>query len=412
MDNMVYIERELEKEIQKWIDEREILVIRGPRQCGKTTLLNRIKKRLIETGVEDLNIVYIDFDDDLVRMSFENNCKEFINSYIVNNKKTYFLFDEVQNIKDVGKKLKIIFDLVNNQKIIATGSSSFDLTSLGKYLVGRVIFFNLLPFNFLEFLRAKNERYEKIYKEIKINLHNTNLKESVLINELNGLLHEYLTFGGYPRVVLESDKEKKKEILKNLFITYIEKDVIPMYGNKYRDKIVVLLKSLSEMLGNVIKYETLTENTGLKYNELKEIIPLLQDSFIISVVTPFYKNLITELRKNPKIYFVDFGIRNYLLSNFNNLDFAHLYENFVYNQLKTIHNIKYWRTTSKTEVDFVAVDSIIIPIEVKSTPKVTRALRSFISTYSAETAFIPNLSIAKKVDIDKCSIFMAPFVYF
>lgn len=409
---MRYIKREIENDVIKWIDEREIIAIRGPRQSGKTTLINKIKETLVNRGVKEEQIHYINFEDDSKRIKFEDNWEEFISFYLAKGK-NYFLMDEVQYVKDIGKKLKLIFDSFKNIKLIITGSSSFDLTNLGKYLVGRVIFFNLYPFSFLEFLRAKGERYEGLYKEIKVDLNKKiNIKKTVFLDELNNLLHEYLTFGSYPRVVLENNREKKKELLKNLFITYVEKDVVSLYGNKYRDRVVKLLKTLSSMLGGIIKYETLTVNSGLKYYEVREVMPLLQDSFVIFIVKPFYKNLINELRKNPKIYFVDYGIRNYLLENFDNLVFDKLYENFIHNELSRYKKVKYWRTTTKTEIDFVLENKEIIPLEVKSSAKITRALRSFIKTYKPKRAFIANIKDLWQKEVEGCKLFSVPFVYF
>ena len=401
---MVYIQRELEKDIEKWVEEREILAIRGARQAGKTTLLMRIKEKLTAKGISELNVVYLTFEDDLLRIAFEENPKKFVESYL-REEKTYFLFDEVQYVKDAGKKLKLVFDSFSNIKIIITGSSSFDLTNLGKYLVGRVIFFDLHPFNFLEFLRAKGERYEKIYIENKFDFMERKIEKNPFINELNVLLTEYLTYGSYPRVIL-ADISKKQEILKNIFITYIEKDIVSLYGNKHRDEIVKLLKILALIKG-IIKYESLASDSQLKFKELKHILSILQDSFTISIVKPFHKNLITELKKNPKIYFVDYGIRNYLSGS---VDFDILYENFVYNELSRKNEVKYWRTFAKTEVDFVIVNNALIPVEVKTTSKITRALRSFVDEYKSDMALVMNLREIKEEKVNECTIISLPFV--
>ncbi len=403
---MVYIERDIERELFKWIKDREIILIRGPRQCGKTTLLERIKENLSKNPKN--NIIMISFEDNITRMQFEENCLDFIKSRL-SNEKNYFLFDEVQYVKEIGQKLKLIFDTFKDIKIIVTGSSSFDLTSLGKYLVGRVIFFDLFPFNFGEFLKSKGEKYHKMYQDIKIKIPDIKLKKSIFIDELNSFLFEYLTFGGYPRIVLEENHEKKIKLISDIFTTYVEKDIISLYGNKYRDSAVKLLKSLSYILGRLIKYEKLTENTGLKNQEIREILPLLQDSFVIKIVPPFYSNKLNELRKNQKVYFVDFGIRNYLFGSFNNLDYDFLYENFVLNQFKDIKMIKFWRTTQKTEVDFVIDGKDKIPIEIKSGKKITRSLRSFIEKYKPPFAIIANL---KEASIKEKYIYFIPFVYF
>ena len=411
---MVYIERELEKEIKKWVESREILAIRGARQSGKTTLLARIKDMLKNKGVDEERIHYISFEDDITRIKFEEDVKEFIEFHMSSKEKHYFLLDEVQYVKDTGKKLKLIFDSFSNAKLIMTGSSSFDLTNLGSFLVGRVVFFNLYPFSFLEFLRSKGKNYETLYKKLKIDIGKSeiNLKSTVFLDELNKLLREYLTFGAYPRIVLEKDYDKKKELLKNLFITYVEKDIVAMYGIKYREKVVRLLKTTASISGNVVNYETLSVNSGLKYHDVRDILPLMEDSFVIFIVKPFYKNLMNELRKNPKIYFLDYGIRNHLLGNFENLIFDKLYENFVHNELKRSYDVKYWRTTAKTEVDFVVEHKKdIIPLEVKIKPKITRSFRSFIQQYEPNKALILNLNIIDKTKINNCNVVMLPFVY-
>jgi predicted AAA+ superfamily ATPase len=410
---MVYIKREIERELIKWLESREIIAIRGARQSGKTTLLMRIKEILNNNNVDDDRIHYISFEDDIIRLKFEENVKEFIEFHLTSKKKHYFLLDEVQYIKDAGKKLKLIFDSFSNIKIFITGSSSFDLTNLGSYLVGRIIFFNLYPFSFGEFLKSKDEKYEKLYRKIKVDLRKEiTIEKTVFLDELNKLLHEYLTYGSYPRIILEKNQDKKKELLRNLFITYVEKDIVGMYGIKYREKVVKLLKAIAYTSGNVINYETLSTNSDLKYHNVREILPLLEDSFVISIVRPFHKNLMNELRKNPKIYFLDYGIRNYLLETFDNIRFDYLYETFVHNELKRSYQVKYWRTTAKTEVDFVVLyKDKIVPLEVKIKPKITRSFRSFIQHYNPNKALILNLNILDKKNIDNCNIFMLPFVY-
>jgi len=174
---------------------------------------------------------------------------------------------------------------------------------------------------------------------------------------------------------------------------------------------VKLLKSISSSMGNTIDFENLSETSGLKYNEVREILPLLEDTFVISLVKPFHKNLNIELRKNPKIYFVDCGIRNYLLENFDNLGYLHLYENFVFNQIRDF-NPKYWRTTSKADVNFVVKDNEkIIPIEVKTKPKLTKSLRSFIDNYKPKKVFISNLKEINKKKIGNSKVYIHLHIY-
>ncbi|MFQ5976233.1 MAG: ATP-binding protein [Candidatus Hydrothermarchaeales archaeon] len=411
---MVYIKRDIESEIKNWIEDREIIVIRGPRQSGKTTLLTKIEEMLTGRGVEKENIHNLNLEDDLVRLRFEEDPKEFVEFYLVSNEKHYFLMDEVQYIKDVGKSLKLLYDSFSNTKLIITGSSSFDLTNLGSYLVGRALFFDLHPFSFSEFLRSKGREYEALHGKVKIDLvkKRFGVKKTVFLEDLNRHLLEYLTFGSYPRVVLEKNRAKKKELLRNLFITYIEKDIVSLYGIKYREKVVKLLKALSIISGNVLTYQTLAENTGLKYHEIRSVLPLLEDSFVVFIVRPFHRNLLNELRKNPKIYFVDYGLKNYLQGNFENISIDALYENFVHNELKRLYTVRYWRTTAKTEVDFIIEnEGAVIPVEVKTTPKITRSFRSFIQHYRPSRGFILNLGLLDRSMINGCDVYTVPFVY-
>jgi uncharacterized protein len=404
----MYVKRDIEEKLLNWIDEREIICIRGPRQCGKTTLLEKIAQEL-NSKVSKENMHFINFEDDLERLKFEENPIEYIKFFITEKGKNYFLFDEMQYVNDCGKKLKLVFDTFKNIKIFVTGSSSFDLTNMGKYLVGRIIFFDLFPFSFGEFLLSKSKKHHELYKKLRIDLNNLKIKETIFLKDFLSYLNEYLLFGGYPRIVLEKSFEKKKTLLKNLFITYIEKDVVSLYGKEYKDNVTKLIKYFADNVGGLIKYENVASDLGLNSKDIKTILPLLEDSFVIKLVKPFHKKLSTELKKNPKIYFIDTGLRNYLVGNFENVQKDFLYENFVLNQLKD-KKINFWRTTAQTEVDFVVDEKI--PIEVKSAPRTTHALWSIASQYNFEKVILANPSKSGTLLKNKIELFFIPLPFF
>lgn len=413
---MVYIQRDLEPVLLPWLDAPEMLILRGPRQSGKTTLLQRLAEQLGAQGVEKEQIHYLALDDDLTRLKFEKNPLEFIRFYLTSSARHYFLLDEVQAIQDVGKKLKIIFDTIKNIKLVVTGSSSFDLTVLGSFVVGRALFFDLYPFSFAEFLRSKGKGYEELHKKIRFhweekNEQNETIPETAFLEDLNILLHEYLTYGSYPRIVMEPEQAKKKELLRNVFTTYIEKDIVSLYGIKQREKTIKLLRVIAATSGQVVNYATLAAHADLQYHEVRELLPLLQDSFVIFIVPPFHKNLLHELRKNPKLYFMDYGLRNCLLENFEPA-FDMLYENFVHNELRRNRPVKYWRTTAKSEVDFILQQGEeLIPIEVKTTVKVTRSFQSFLAQYRPARALLCTLQNKEEIKIGSCTVYVIPFVY-
>ena len=408
---MKYIQREIESDVLKWLDKKEVIAIRGTRQCGKTTLLKRIIEILIERKIPKDKIHFISFEDDSEKEKFEKNPRDYVNYYLNNDKsKHFFLFDEVQYVKNAGKILKLIYDEIENVKIIITGSSTLDLNEVGSFLVGRVLLFEMYPFSFSEFLECKNTNLYNHYLEHRIGFNDKKLllKESIYLNELNENLKEYLTFGGYPAIVLENNKENKKVLLKNLFQTYIEKDIVKVYGSRYKQRISELIKYLSGINTSILNYNDIASITGLYDKEVKQILSILEETYVIKLVRPFYKNLITELKKNSKIYFIDVGLRNFITGRFEfgDEEYGKLLENYVYLAIKG-NKVNYWRTTAKAEVDFVINEKI--PIESKINAKITRSFGSFLDTYKPDKGFMINLKDTKKVKVNKTDVYFVPF---
>ncbi len=401
------IERDIEKEILKWLNAREILAIRGPRQSGKTTLLYKIMT-FLKRDFHEKRIHFISFEDDIEKEKFEKAPKEYLEFYIGEDKeKHFFLLDEVQYIKIAGKLLKLVYDSMNNIKIIVTGSSTLDINEVGSYLVGRVLFFELYPLSFSEFLKAKSEQIHAYYIKNKIDLNGKKEINTLFLDKLNPLLKEYITFGGYPKIVLEKDVEKKKFLLKNLYLTYIEKDIVKVYGINYRQKIFDLIKYLASINSSIINYDSICSQIGFYNKELRQILSILEDTYVIRLIKPFHKNLITELRKNPKNYFIDSGLRNFIVGrfDFSEDELGKLYENHVLNIFRK-EKVNFWRTTAKAEVDFILSEKI--PIEVKLHPKITRSLRSFILTYNPKIVFVANMNLFEKHIIEKSQVLFVP----
>ncbi|MDO8610579.1 MAG: ATP-binding protein [bacterium] len=402
-----YVEREIEKDISAFIEDREVLVIRGPRQSGKSTLLRKIGSVLQNKHGEN-NVFYFDFEDELEQIKFESKPKEYINLFVQSNKKVYLLIDEIQYIRNSGRILKLLYEQYPNIKFIVSGSSSLDINKIGEKLVGRSIFFDLFPFSFPEFLKAKDLILYKEFISKRSNLEHPKITESLQIDKINARLKEYLVYGGYPRIVLETNVEKKKMLLKNLFTTYIEKDVIKLYGIKYKEKAINLLKYLSATTGSLINYNDICNSFSLHFQELNVLLSIFEETFIIRKIRPFHKNLITELKKNPKIYFYDLGMRNVLMDRFEFIqeEWGKLYENYVFLLLKN-KNVAYWRTNAKAEVDFILKDSVL-PVEVKITPKITRSLLSFISSYHSHIAIIANFEKSGVMKRNDTKIYCIP----
>jgi hypothetical protein len=419
--------RDIQVDLLKWIERREAYAIKGPRQSGKTTLLRVLEDILTRKGV---NTVFLNFEDPDVLEAFETNPKEYIKSFLTKKGKYCFLMDEYHYVKDPGKKLKLLYDSFEDIKFVVTGSSSLELSgAMAKFLVGRVFFFELFPFSFHEFLVAKNLRLAKIYEEKNEKIKkfllsgNAEIEKDIFLKEIAPFFDQYIIFGGYPAVIKAEDFETKRMILKNIYDTYISKDVVEFLKVTDAFKYRHVVRTLAVLIGKLINYSEVCSTCQAYYKELKRIISILSETYIINLIQPFYRNPITELRKVPKVYFFDLGLRNYIIDNFNPLekrtDSGAMVENFVFLSLR--HNfpeatINYWRTIAKAEVDFVlGVKDEIIPIEVKyqsfKEPKISRSLRSFIKSYKIKKALVVTKDFWSKIKINGTTILFVPAYY-
>lgn len=431
----MYYKRELLETLEKWLDRREIYAIRGPRQSGKTTILKIIKQYLIDNKIASAeHIIDITFEDRDVLEKFALSPKDFVKSYIgeEKEKKFYFFIDEAQYLEQVGQKLKLLYDLFENIKFIITGSSSLELKDqTAKYLVGRVFYFDLFQFNLSELLNTKEKNLfnhfterHKILQDFLIYAKDIkNTEKDIFINDINKCFEEYVLFGGYPEVIKTNDIETKKMILKNIFDTYVSKDIIDLLRLPDAPKLKNLLKILANQVGSLINYSNLLTDSLCYYKELKQYLAVLEETFIINLIRPYFTNQITELKKNPKCFFMDCGLRNYLIDNFNELkirpDQGQLIENAVFVEMKKNFSgdIKYWRTLAKAEVDFVLQKgSETIPIEVKyshfDNPQISRSFRSFLDKYNPSRALILTKDYWQLEKMRNTNILFAPACYF
>jgi len=397
----MYIPRDLELEIRKYLPAKEILAIAGARQCGKTTLILNILKQLERKK----SIKSISFDDFKTLSLFENDLDSFCQIHVKGQ--DILFIDEVQYAKESGKKLKYIYDSFPI-KIIISGSSSSELSIQSlKYLVGRIFIFNLYPFSFKEFLLARDPHLVPLYEKAKYG------KE--VTSELNRHLGEFIRFGGYPRVVLAKNDEEKILVLKNIMNTYLLREIKEVLGLKEDFKLLKLIKSLSLQIGNLVNYNELSALSELSSPEVKKYLNILEKTFICSLMSPFQSNKRTELVKNPKVYFYDLGFRNIVIDNFSveRADLGGMYENFIFSELVKNNFVpKYWRTKSKAEVDFILEKGKeIIPIEVKvnlSAANLTRSFQSFLEKYHPALGFITSSYFEDRLKVVHGEIIFVP----
>ena len=357
-----------------------LVAVVGARQAGKTTFLKEHAKSLRSS--------YLLFDDPDIRSLFEEDIKKFEKQYLENA--DIFIFDEVQYCKNAGRNLKYLAD--SGKKIWITSSSEMILgKEVLSYLVGRVSILRLYPFSFKEFLDAKGQ------KEFNQQI----LKRS---------MWEHILYGGYPKVVIAEDTELKKIILRDIYETMILKDIAQTFSIEDIKSLEEFTKHLAINIGGVLFYETISKDLKISFQTVKKYLDAMEKSYLITRIQPFYENKTKEIIKQPKLYFIDTGLRNGIAKTFEDEPDGKLFENYIASEMiKMGHTLKYWRTKSKAEVDFVIErDSEIIPVEVKlkAAEKVGKSLHSFIETYKPKRAFVVSYTGENKtLKVKDCTIF-------
>jgi len=404
------IKRSIKQSIVNSLNLKEVTIIIGARQIGKTTVLKEIITDLKLSGKK---VVYFNLD-------IEDDSKHFATQQQLLNKirlevgtdKAYVFIDEIQQKVNSGKFLKGIFDMDLPYKFVVTGSGSLELKEkISESLTGRKHLIEMKAVSFLEFVNYKtNYKYEnRIDKFFEIEPQKTSL-----------LLNEYLSFGGYPAVVTEDTAERKLEIMNEIFISYITKDISFLLGVRYPDKFVKMIKLLAVQVGGILNYSQLAQDIGIRVETLKTFLWYAEQTYIISIIKPYFTNRKKELTKSPTVYFNDIGMLNFSRNRFeiNSTD-GMIFQNFIFTILDQKFNqglseINFWRSKDKAEVDFVVhTKEGIIPIEVKNKnmqkSTITRSFRSFISNYKPNKGVFVNLSYRDSIIINNTKVNFIPY---
>lgn len=347
----------------KFIKPNKVLVIFGPRQVGKTTLLKDF--------LADTNLKYkLDSGEDL-RVQEIFGVQDF--SKLIEYAKGYELIviDEAQKIKNIGQGLKIIVDQVPGIKIIVTGSSSFELAGqVGEPLTGRKINLTLFPVSQIEL----NKLYNKI--------------------ELSNKLEEYLIYGAYPEVIAADGLAEKRRVLEELANSYLLKDILELDKVKNSKLLVDLLRLIAFQVGNEVSLNEIGRQLGVDSKTVARYLDLFEKAFVLYNLRGFSRNLRKEITKKSKYYFYDNGIRNAIISNFNSLelrdDMGKLWENFLFSErlkkqaYQNIYSNNYfWRTWDQKEIDFIEErDGKLLGYEFKWNKESAALPKEWKETYS------------------------------
>ena len=355
------IERILSKKISALLDGRKAITIMGARQVGKSTLLQMMLG-------ERKDVMWLNGDEPDIVEILGNMTSPRLKAMIGNN--TIIVIDEAQRIPDIGLRLKLIIDQIPDVQVIATGSSSFDLSNkLNEPLTGRKREFKMYPLSFNEMVSSTN-----------------------LLEETRMLPHR-MVYGYYPEVVCNPGEEKI--ILKELADSYLYKDILSMDGILKPEKLVKLLKALAYQIGSQVSYNEVGMLVGLDSKTVEKYITILEKSYIIFRLTSLARNIRNELKSSRKIFFWDLGIRNAVIGNLtqieNRQDAGALWENFVIaERMKMLAyngsfaQTYFWRTKQQQEIDYLEEeDGKIKAFEFKWNPNKAAAKcpDSFLKAY-------------------------------
>ena len=355
------IKRSIQSTLESWLFRNKVIILYGARQVGKTTLVRALLETYGEKGA------YFNCEVQTIREALSVEEPILLKKYLGDKK--IVVFDEAQQIRNIGRVLKLLHDHYPEIQIIATGSSSFDLANrTNEPLTGRALQFTLYPLSYGELA--------ELYSPL----------------ERKALLEKFLIYGMYPEIV-QSGEGNAKVLLDELSNRYLYKDVLEFENLKRSDIIYKLLQLLALQIGNEVKLNELASTLQTHRRTIERYIDLLEKAFVIFRLRSFSRNLRKEISKAYKVYFYDVGIRNSIVQQYQALDLrtdkGNLWENFLISErLKTLQrhqirpNLYFWRTHDKSEIDFLEeYGGKLTGYEFKWKAKRHKIPRLFLETY-------------------------------
>lgn len=347
--------RKIYPQLEAHLARDQVTVITGMRRTGKTTAVKYLMGKIASK-----NKLYLDLERSDNREIFnQKNYDIILNSFsqlgVDTTKKIYVILDEIQLVKNISSIIKYLHDTYQI-KFIVTGSSSYYLKNLfSESLAGRKKIFELYPLDFSEFLTFKGIPHkDENFLEEKIN--------SAGYARLSGYYEEYLTYGGFPKVVLTADVATKKDLLYDILDSYISIDIKTLADFRDLDQVTKLLKMLSQRVGTKLDYAKISRLSGIGRETVQNYLDFFEKTYVITRVPVFSKNLDREIVKAQKLYFCDNG----LLDILSDLNSGSKFENAIFNQLRQQGKLQYYSLKNGREIDFVLDEKI--GFEVKESP--------------------------------------------
>jgi predicted AAA+ superfamily ATPase len=407
------IQRTIFQALLEDLSNEQISLIVGPRQAGKTTAMRWVEEQVRRQGTRT---VFLNLDVEVDRPFFESQ-QALANKMRLElgDEPGVAFIDEIQRKENAGLFLKGLFDQGLPHKLVVSGSGSLELKEkIHESLVGRKRLFELSTVTFAEFVNDRTDyRYRDRIQEF-FEVEKDRSKEFLI---------EYLHFGGYPRVVTQARLEDKRIALDEIYRSYLERDIVALLRVEKPEAFGRMIRLVAHQIGQIVNYSELATILNISVPTLKSYLWNAEKTFVLKALTPFFTNPRKELTKSPVLYFHDLGLRNYIggihaaLGGDANL--GPLFQNFIWRLLWEQTRLQptslhFWRTKDKAEVDFILeTGRTVIPIEVKcqhmGQPRIGRALRSFISAYQPQQAWVVNLDLSAELQINTTRVRILPY---
>jgi len=382
--------RDITVQARKRLNTPEILLFTGARQVGKTTILKQLQHGL-EPGKALCH--FLNLEDPEYLELLDQSPKNLFKIIDTGKKQRNFIFiDEIQYLKNPTNFLKYFYDEHGeNIKLIVSGSSAFYIDRKFKdSLAGRKRIYQVNTLSFSEFLRFKKEEYLAGLLPLGFSPDNYLLKKKMDLKnyeKLSAYSDEFMIFGGYPRVALADETEEKKMVLQDIGYSYIKKD---LYDNGVRQENVFfkLMKILAAQTGGILNANELAGTLGISKTAIDNYLYILQKSYHIRLVKPFFNNARKELTKMPKIFFRDTGLRNFFADDFRKMSVRHnkgaLLENAAFCKIEErfpAEKINFWRTPQGHEIDFVINADMAFEVKFSTRAIHTKKYQYFLEKY-------------------------------
>lgn len=382
--------RILYHDLIKYLDHKNALVITGMRQVGKTTLMKQIFDEVTFPKL------WFDFDNPLDMLHFENIDYDAIYNGLINESagkggRLHLFIDEIQNLPEITKIIKYLIDKYN-VKFIVTGSSNYYLKNLfPESLSGRKFLFILPPMSFMEYLFFK-DKIDEDSANIQRNLDDISGDYTLLeYKKYEQDYRDYMEYGGFPEVVITSDSRTKKDVLRNIFASFFEKDIRLLSDIKHIRELRDLILLLVPRTGNMLDITKLSSESGINRVKLYDYLEFLQGVFFIKLIPKFSASIDRSIAGGKKVYFTDNGLLN-IIGRVND---GQLFENTIANQLNAYGELSFYNKRNTAEIDFIVNKETAFEVKLNASDSELTRLENICNRIGIKKSFLISLNYSK-----------------